>query len=139
MEWMLMPYRRYAEFYGRSRRMEYWMFTLFNVLVVFASLILLFAGGVPETDEYGNAVGEPGALFYIACLLYLLFALVSFIPSLAVTIRRLHDTDRSGWWFLISFIPLGGLVLLIFTLLDGTPGENRFGPDPKGRASQGFG
>ena len=53
------------------------------------------------------------------------------IPNLAVTIRRLHDQDKSGWWLLISFIPFGGLVLLVFMFIDGTPGENEYGPSPK--------
>jgi uncharacterized membrane protein YhaH (DUF805 family) len=139
MEWMLMPYHRYAEFSGRSRRQEYWMFALFNFLVVFALIALLFAGGLPAVDEYGNAVGEPGALFYLAIVAYVFFALVSFIPSLAVLVRRLHDLDKSGWWILINFIPFGGLVLLVMTFMDGTPGDNSYGPDPKARANAGFG
>ena len=126
MDWMFMPYRRYADFSGRSRRKEYWMFFLF-VMIVYA--VILIAGG-----GFGS-LEEPGALFSgLTGILFLLFVLVSFIPSIAVQVRRLHDQNRTGWWILIGFVPLvGGLILLVFMLLDGTPGENDYGPDPKGR------
>ena len=65
-------------------------------------------------------------------LFTLIFALGSTIPAIAVSVRRLHDTDRSGWWFLIQLIPLiGGIVLLVFFCLDSSPGQNRFGANPK--------
>lgn len=132
MEWMLLPYRRYADFSGRSRRMEYWMFALFQMIVA-GVLLTLFIAGSPQVDEHGMATAEPGALFYLGLLLAVVYGVGTFIPSLAVTVRRLHDQDRTGWWILVQFLPFGGLVLLVFMLLDGTPGTNRFGPDPKGR------
>jgi uncharacterized membrane protein YhaH (DUF805 family) len=133
MEWMLMPYRRYAEFSGRSRRMEYWMFALFQAIVGLVLYAFLFAG-MPSTDENGQMLQAPGMIFYVAVLLLVVFGLASIIPGLAVTVRRLHDTDRSGWWWWLQLIPFfGGLVILVFMCLDGTPGPNRFGPDPQGR------
>lgn len=130
MDWMLMPYRRYADFSGRSRRMEYWMFSLFQFLVLCAFFLLIFIGGY-SIDEYGGS-GELGALGYVGIIGLVIFALGSFIPSLAVTVRRLHDQDKSGWWILIQFVPyIGGLIMLVLMFIDGTRGENRFGPDPK--------
>jgi len=115
MSWFLMALKRYAEFSGRSQRSEYWFFILFYVLIAIA---LVFVDvGIGASTGYGLLSG--------------IFALGMFIPSLAVTIRRLHDTDRSGWWILIGFIPLiGTIVMLVFMVLDST-GPNRFGPNPK--------
>ena len=132
MEWMLMPLRRYADFSGRSRRKEYWMFVLFQVIVFSALAILaVIFGGLGEYSSGGEL--PAGALLFIGILV--LFALAIFIPSLAVQIRRLHDIDKSGWWILLGLIPIvnyiGSFVLLVFYCLDGTKGENRFGPDPK--------
>lgn len=129
MEWMLMPYRRYFEFSGRSRRKEYWMFALFNFLVCLAFMFLIMAVG--GTMEYGEQP-EMGPLASVAIIAMFVWAIATIIPSLAVTFRRLHDTDHSAWWILIGFVPIiGGLVLLYFYLIEGTRGPNRFGPDPK--------
>ncbi|MBS0476556.1 MAG: DUF805 domain-containing protein [Proteobacteria bacterium] len=130
MEWMLMPFRRYADFSGRSRRMEYWMFRLFEFGVFFAGLIVLglFSGaaGAAGGDTASGLVGGLGALALVG------FFLFSFIPGLAVTVRRLHDTGKSGWMVLISLVPLvGGIVLLVFLCSDGTRGANQYGEDPK--------
>ncbi len=122
MEMMIAPLKKYADFQGRARRAEYWMFVLFQILVLVPTAILgiILSGGDPDGAAFNGLI--------------LLVALALFIPSLAVTIRRLHDTNRTGWWYLISFLPLiGGIWLLVLTVLDGTPGTNRFGPDPKGR------
>lgn len=129
MEWMLLPYRRYAEFSGRSRRKEYWMFFLFQILVSIAIGIVFgrttyaagggFAGAYTSFDTTGG-------------MLQGLFNLANFVPSLAVAVRRLHDQDRSGWLMLLLFIPiLGWFALLVFMCLEGTRGPNRFGADPK--------
>jgi uncharacterized membrane protein YhaH (DUF805 family) len=130
MELMFAPLKRYFDFQGRSRRSEYWLFYLLTTLVTMALYLPLMAVGMdPET-------GEPGPMMGLIGLLLVLVWLGFFIPSLAVTIRRLHDTNRSGWWVLISFLPLAGaLVLFIFMLLNGTVGPNRFGADPKGENS----
>lgn len=126
MEWMLMPYKRYADFSGRSRRKEYWMFTLFMVIVY---VVLVSLGG-----GLGAAV-NPNASMGISGILLLLFVLGSFIPALAVQVRRFHDQGKSGWWVLLGFIPLGGLIVLVFMCLDGDKGDNEYGPDPKGGVS----
>ena len=125
MDLMFEPLRKYADFTGRARRSEYWLFWLFClILEVVALVIVSVMGGEPSPTNLGL-----GGLLLCAIVLGL------FVPSLAVTFRRLHDTDRSAWWVLIAFLPfIGGLVLFVFTVLDGTPGTNRFGPDPKSRA-----
>lgn len=122
MEWMILPYKRYADFSGRSCRMEYWMFQLFfwGVLIVCA----LIMGSI------GNATGSdtiPG----IGAILLTLFFFGSFIPALAVQVRRLHDTGKSGWLILINIIPyIGGLILLVMFCLRGDEGENEYGDNP---------
>jgi uncharacterized membrane protein YhaH (DUF805 family) len=105
--------KKYADFSGRARRTEYWLFVLFNmVIAVLLSVI-----------DY--VLSSPG-------IIGLLFALAILLPSIAVGVRRLHDTDRSGWWLLIAFVPLiGGIVLLVFFVLDSTPGDNKYGANPK--------
>ncbi|MBA3053797.1 MAG: DUF805 domain-containing protein [Sphingomonadales bacterium] len=129
MEWMLLPYRRYAEFGGRSRRKEYWMFVLFQILVSLAISIVL---GTPSYEQAGAFVGFATAFTGPGALVQNLFGLVSFIPSIAVAVRRLHDQDKSGWLLLLVLIPiLGWFALLVLMCLDGTRGPNRFGPDPK--------
>lgn len=208
MNYMFLPLRRYADFNGRSRRKEFWLWTLFNVIVVgILGGILAFMvisavdrvadrGGIdryeysdsrsdrgsrysddPESDysdrdsrssrdeeadseyssrsdrdydrDYRSGVRysygweyvidplmlteEFGALGWVMLSLLGLWWLVMFIPNLAVAIRRLHDTDKSGWMYLLVLIPLvGGIILLVFYCTEGTRGPNRFGPDPKG-------
>ena len=118
MDWMTMPFRRYAEFSGRSRRKEYWMFTLLLIIVNVLVGIVELSLGLAGTMGYGP--------------LSLVVLLAVFIPSIAVSVRRLHDTGRSGWWLLLVFLPIiGGLVLLVFFVLEGTRGPNEYGPDPK--------
>ena len=130
LDWMLMPYRRYTDFSGRSQRKEYWMFALFSAIVTLVVLALMF-GGMPAMDEYG-APGDPGMMFYVGIGLLVLFGLGSIVPSIAVQVRRFHDQDKSGWFVLLSLIPfIGGLIVLVFMFLEGTKGPNRFGPDPK--------
>jgi uncharacterized membrane protein YhaH (DUF805 family) len=125
MHWMLMPLRRYADFAGRSRRKEYWMFALMNI-VIWSIIILL---GLWGAEERLFSSDEELSLYFI--LTGGLYSLITLVPSLAVTVRRLHDTDKSGWLILLSLIPLiGGLILLVFYLTAGTEGPNRFGADP---------
>lgn len=132
MEWMILPYRRYFDFAGRSRRREYWMFVLFTVLVNVA----IDAAFGTRTANYGAdnfnvAVAVKGG---IGGAISALFSLLSFIPSLAVSVRRLHDQDRSGWLLLLVLVPfLGWFALLVLFCLEGTRGPNRYGSDPKGR------
>lgn len=113
--------KNYANFQGRARRREYWFFTLFVVLFAIGFAMIDWMIGSFDAD---SGVGVIEGLWVLGCL----------IPSLAVLVRRLHDTDRTGWWALLNLLPVvGPLVLLVFTLLDSRPGENRFGPNPKGR------
>jgi uncharacterized membrane protein YhaH (DUF805 family) len=129
MEWMILPYKRYFDFSGRSRRKEYWMFALFNFLV---SLAIGIVFGVPEYQRIGMFMGFSTMLTSTGGILQNLFGLFSFIPSLAVSVRRLHDQDRSGWLLLLLLIPfLGWFALLVFMCLEGTKGDNSYGPDPK--------
>ena len=119
MSWYLAVLKKYAVFSGRARRKEYWFFILFNLII---TIVLTMIDGAM------GGLGEGGI-----GILSGIYSLAVFLPSLAVTIRRLHDTDRTGWWFLIAFIPLiGAIVLLVFMVLDGTPAANQYGPDPKG-------
>ena len=113
MNWYLGCWKKYAEFGGRARRTEFWMFALINFIV---SLGIGFVEGM---------LGMGGMLAG-------LYSLAVMLPSLAVSVRRLHDVDRCGWWLLIALVPLLGIILLIFFCIDSKPGENRFGPNPKG-------
>ena len=125
MTLMFQPLRKYADFNGRARRAEYWLFALLMILISIPFSII--AEIVEATGEMDPATAGLFLVFGLAMVGLL-------IPSLAVTVRRLHDSNRSGWWALIGLIPLiGGLVLFVFAILDGTPGLNRFGADPKGR------
>lgn len=119
MNWYLKVLRQYGDFKGRARRMEYWMFVLFNVFISIILLIIDNLVGIAFEDiDYGP--------------LYLTYCLFIVMPSLAVAVRRLHDSGRSGWWILISLIPfLGGIWLLVLLLMDSDPGDNKYGPNPK--------
>lgn len=143
MEWMLMPLRRYAEFTGRSRRKEYWMFALLNVIVTLIPLMLIFSSGFsPAAVDSGGVTEAPGTLFWLGAGLIGLWGLAVIVPSIAVTVRRFHDRDMSGWWYLgfivLSIVPVVGflasIAMLVLMCLPGTPGPNRFGEDPKNPA-----
>lgn len=121
MNWYLEVLKKYATFSGRARRKEYWMFTLFQFIAMFILLTL------------EAAIELPGVLSSV-------YWLATILPSLAVSVRRLHDTGRSGWWLLISIIPIvGAIVLIIFmctdsqtgNALDNTTGRNQYGENPK--------
>ncbi len=118
MHWYIDVLRKYTVFEGRARRKEYWIFALISALIlIFLSLIDEMTGWKVWDDEG---------------VLSLVYSIAVFVPTLAVVVRRLHDTDRSGWWVLIALIPLvGAIVLLVFLILKGNEGDNRFGPDPK--------
>ena len=116
--------KNFANFNGRARRKEYWMFFLISALIsIVLTLLDILLGTYSVEYEAGLFSG--------------LYSLLILIPSIAVVVRRLHDTDRSGWWILISLIPLiGVIVLFVFMCLDSQPGTNRFGVNPKEAASQ---
>ncbi|MEA3008393.1 MAG: hypothetical protein QOJ91_85 [Sphingomonadales bacterium] len=114
MNWMLLPLKRYAEFSGRSRRTEYWMFQLFMFLVYLAMMVLMMVVGggalvMASGGDPASALAAGGAMMLIAGL-YCVFALAMFVPSLAVSVRRLHDTNRTGWWLLA---PMAGYVVML--------------------------
>ncbi len=120
MESMLLPLKRYAEFSGRSRRSEYWMYFLFTIIVIV---------GLSMVEAVLGMGGMVGGIYGPLTTLYIL---ATFVPNIAVGIRRLHDIDKSGWFLLLGLIPfVGGIILLVFFVMDGTRGANRFGPDPK--------
>lgn len=129
MEWMLLPLKRYADFSGRSRRKEYWMFALGIFLVFGLSALLL----VFSIDFRPNAVGnEPSGGLIALMVIFGLGYLAILIPSIAVQVRRFHDQDKSGWFVLLNFVPyVGGFIVFAFMCIEGTRGPNRFGPDPK--------
>ena len=111
--WKRVVLENYANFAGRARRAEYWWFTLANILAIVVLAVLMAAAK-------------------IFVVLYVIYALALIIPSIAVTIRRLHDTDKSGWWILIGLVPfVGGLILLILVCIDSTRGTNQWGTSEK--------
>ncbi|MFF8378084.1 DUF805 domain-containing protein [Streptomyces sp. NPDC015661] len=113
MNWYLDVLKKYAVFNGRARRQEFWMFFLFNVI---AAVILMIVDSLLGTYP----------------LLYGIYGLAVLIPGLAVTVRRLHDTGRSGWWILIDLVPLvGAIILIVFLATEGEQHQNAHGPNPK--------
>jgi uncharacterized membrane protein YhaH (DUF805 family) len=113
MEWYVKVLKNYVGFSGRARRKEYWMFVLINFIIAF---VLGFIEGVLDIPQFLSG----------------LYSLAIFLPSLAVSIRRLHDTGRSGWWLLISLVPIiGAIILIVFACMDSEPHENKYGPNPK--------
>ena len=120
MNWFILALKKYAVFSGRSQRSEYWFFVLFYLLISVALSIADWLLGMYSTSAQ---VG----------LLSGVFSLAMVVPSIAVAARRLHDTDRSGWWQLIVLLPLVGvIVLIVFLAQDSKPGQNQYGPNPKG-------
>jgi uncharacterized membrane protein YhaH (DUF805 family) len=122
MNWYVAVLKKYAEFGGRARRKEYWMFYLINMLIsgVCTAIDAIFGWGY----QSGLTV------------LYCLYSLAILVPSLAVTVRRLHDTGRSGWWLFIALLPIiGAIILFVFWVQDSQPGDNRYGPNPKALAA----
>lgn len=118
MNWYVKVMKQYSDFKGRARRKEYWMFTLFYLIFAIVVMALEFAMGMG---------GEMGV-----GMLYLIFMLGHLVPSLAVSVRRLHDVGKSGWMILIALIPvIGWIWLLVLALTDSKPGDNEYGARPK--------
>jgi len=123
MNWFLLALKKYATFSGRAQRAEYWYFYLFYLLIFIG---LSMVDGITGSFNAAAGIGLLGGLYSLALV----------IPSLAVGVRRLHDTGRSGWWLLIGLIPLiGVLVLLFFFVQDSAPTDNGYGPNPKAAAT----
>jgi uncharacterized membrane protein YhaH (DUF805 family) len=122
--WMILPLRRYADFNGRSGRREFWMFQL-----LYASLFVATAVIVSLNQ---NEYGETGTIGHFAIAMMFIAIIGLIVPLIAVEVRRFHDQDKSGWLAALNLIPyLGVLIVLVFMLMEGTSGENRFGPSPK--------
>lgn len=114
MNWYIRVISNYVGFSGRARRTEYWMFVLFNCIISIVLSIL-------------------SVILHMGKILPDLYALAVFLPYLAVSVRRLHDIGRSGWWLLLGLIPIvGGIILLVWSCLDSETGDNFYGPYPKG-------
>lgn len=115
MNWYFKVLKQYVDFKGRARRQEYWMFSLISTIIS-VSLMLI--------DQFIFGLNDYG--------IQTVYALAVFLPGLAVTVRRLHDVGKSGWFFFIAFIPLVGAIwLLVLFCTDGEEGENKWGPNPK--------
>ncbi len=138
MEWALLPLKKYSDFTGRSRRKEFWLFILLMIVVSVVATTI------------DSMLGMSGLIFGVYGPLTLIVALALLTPQLSVSVRRLHDTNRSGWWVLLGFVPvvtmivsyqtglavlnllsLVAFVLIYFFVLEGTKGPNQYGPDPK--------
>jgi uncharacterized membrane protein YhaH (DUF805 family) len=119
MSWFMTALKKYAVFSGRSRRREYWYFGLFY-LIFYA--VLAIVDGITGSFDFRTGLGLFTGIWTLALL----------IPSIAVSVRRLHDTGRRGWWILLGVIPvIGAIILIVFLAQDSEAGTNRFGPDPK--------
>jgi uncharacterized membrane protein YhaH (DUF805 family) len=119
---LILPLKRYAQFEGRANRREYWMFQLFLLIVSAVLMVPLVTALVMQSDVLGIA----------SIILFVVFWLATLLPVIAVTVRRLHDCNQSGWFYLLALVPGGGIVILVFALLPGTPQENVYGPVPVG-------
>ncbi len=118
MNWYLDAWKNYANFQGRARRKAYWMFVLFNLIALVILSLIEGAIGLSGENGYGILTG--------------LYTLAIILPLIALAVRRLHDTGRSGWWLLIGLVPLiGPIVLIVFYVTDSQPGTNQYGPNPK--------
>ncbi len=118
--------KKYGDFSGRARRSEYWSFVLISTVIY---LVLLCADMFVQAAKNSAGLGILGVLAVI-------YYLAALLPALAVFVRRLHDTGRSGWWWFISIVPIvGAIVLLVFLVTDSQPGANQYGPNPKEEAS----
>ena len=119
MNWYLKCWKQYADFSGRARRKEYWIFSLIKYIIIFFLYIL-------------QIVMIESTLWLIFPIIFFLYAVAVFLPGLAVNIRRLHDIGKSGWWYLIYLIPIiGAIWLTVLMCLDSEPGENQWGENPK--------
>ena len=140
MKYFLYCLKHYADFNGRARRSEYWFFTLVHsllvILPIIIGLVMIVTASLTQLHHPASEVPRYGNVGVFIIFIFGLLHLALFIPQLAVSVRRLHDTDKSGFFILIAFIPyvgvIGGIVLLVFYCMDSTPGYNQYGPNPKG-------
>lgn len=140
MNWFLKCIRQYADFKGRARREEYWMFTLFNFLISMVLLIPFFLVVIPTALDGGYSDNSEGYTFILALVPVILYGLFILLPNLAVCVRRFHDTGKSGWLYFVicvaGQIPYIGFIASIYSIVvcctDSQYGENKWGPNPKG-------
>lgn len=140
MKWYIKCIRQYADFKGRARREEYWMFTLFNFLIGMVLLIPFFLVVIPTALDGGYSDNSEGYTFILALAPVILYGLFILLPNLAVCVRRFHDTGKSGWLYFVlcvaGQIPYIGFIASIYSLVvcctDSQYGENKWGPNPKG-------
>lgn len=121
-------WKNYANFRDRARRADYWWAVLCQgiILTVLSIIMMTVTMGAIMSGR------SMGGFAILISLVTVVFSLASIIPTLSLAIRRLHDTGRSGWWYLIAFVPMvGGIALFVFMCLAGTPGDNQYGSDPK--------
>jgi uncharacterized membrane protein YhaH (DUF805 family) len=122
MNWYLSVLKKYAVFTGRASRSEFWWYVLFNLIITVVLSTIDRMTGTMSDSGYGLLSG--------------LYALAVVLPTIGVAIRRLHDTSRTGWWLLIGLIPIVGfIVLIVFYCIDSDPGDNQYGPNPKGASA----
>jgi uncharacterized membrane protein YhaH (DUF805 family) len=122
LNWYIAAIKKYAVFSGRARRKEYWFFGLFGMLISIGLLIAQALAGF-AIKEIGWVVGTLGSFYGLSMI----------VPSIAVTVRRLHDTGHSGWWYLLAFLPLiGAIIVIVWLARDSDPLANKYGPNPKG-------
>jgi uncharacterized membrane protein YhaH (DUF805 family) len=112
-------WKKYGDFDGRARRSEFWWWVLFVSIVQVVAAVILTLVLV--------AFQNFGFLQWLSVLVFMVIVLALILPSIAVSVRRLHDRDLSGWWYLLGFVPFGGIVLFVWYVLPGTAGDNRFG------------
>lgn len=121
MNWYIKCFKQYADFRGRARREEYWNFVLFNIIISLTLTFISFILGLTNPDTYRDPLSS-------------LYSLIAFVPGLAVSVRRLHDIGKSGWYILLVLIPILGWIALIYLhFKDGDPYTNEYGEDPKNR------
>ncbi|TCK27689.1 uncharacterized membrane protein YhaH (DUF805 family) [Pseudonocardia endophytica] len=126
MQWYMKVLRQYADFTGRARRTEFWMFVLFNAIAIIILTILDNLLGLSSSSMGG------GSIVVTSGVLTGIYQLAVLVPSLAVGARRLHDTGKSGWWQLLALIPIvGAIILIVFWATDGHPAPNQYGVNPK--------
>jgi len=124
MKWYLEGLNKYSVFSGRARRIEFWMFHLINIIIMRLLVVIDEIIGSPGLIDGPGLIGGPG-------IIVLIYALAVLSPSIAVSVRRLHDTGRSAWWLLLVLVPFGFFVLLVVFILDSDSGHNQYGAYPK--------
>lgn len=126
-------FKKYAQFNGRSRRSEYWLASVMNWIIFMVFYLVIYVPMIVDMQNYGKLSVTTSVLMFVFALLMFAYCIAVFVPSLAMSVRRLHDTGQSGWFLLLNLIPcVGGIIIFVFSLLDSQPGTNQYGHNPKG-------